>query len=150
MTIWIPNDDGHADISNHDTFINGAPYNTFARLRREDPLSWTEWDGGKPYWSVTRYQDILDLNGQTDLLSSAQGIRMEDQSREEYLARRTFQETDAPEHMHTRMKVARVFSNKAMAEFEDTIRDLCATILDDALEKGTFDATKEIARVHMN
>ncbi len=146
MTIWKPSDDGHADISNHDTFINGVPYNTFARLRRDDPLSWTEWEGGKPYWSVTRYQDILDLNGQTELLSSAQGIRMEDQSREEYLARRTFQETDAPEHMQTRMKVAKAFSNKVMEEFEGTIRDLCAGILDQALEKGTFDATKEIAR----
>lgn len=146
MTIWNPDDDGHADISSHDTFVNGAPYNTFARLRREDPVSWTEWDGGKPYWSITRYQDILDLNGKPDLLSSAQGIRMEDQSEEEYLARRTFQETDAPEHMQTRMKVAKAFSSQVMAEFEDTIRDLCAGILDKALAAGTFDATREIAR----
>ena len=146
MTIWNPGDDGYSDISSHDSFVNGAPYNTFARLRREDPLSWTEWDGGKPYWSVTRHQDILDLNGQPDLLSSAQGIRMEDQSEEEYLARRTFQETDAPEHMQTRMKVAKAFSNPVMSEFENTIRELCAGILDKALEKGTFDATREIAR----
>ena len=146
MTIWNPDDDGHADISSHDTFVNGAPYNTFARLRREDPISWTEWDGGKPYWSITRYQDILDLNGKPDLLSSAHGIRMEDQSEEEYLARRTFQETDAPEHMQTRMKVAKAFSSQVMAEFEDTIRDLCAGILDKALAAGTFDATREIAR----
>ena len=146
MTIWNPTDDGHADISDHDTFINGVPYNTFARMRRDDPLSWTEWDGGKPYWSVTRYQDILDLNGQSDLLSSAQGIRMEDQSYEEYLARRTFQETDGMEHMHTRMKVAKAFSNKVISEFEHTIRELCAEILDRVLQKENFDATKEIAR----
>ena len=146
MTIWNPDDDGHADISSHDTFVNGAPYNTFARLRREDPVCWTEWDGGKPYWSITRYQDILDLNGKPDLLSSAQGIRMEDQSEEEYLARRTFQETDAPEHMQTRMKVAKAFSSQVMAEFEETIRDLCAGILDKALAAGSFDATREIAR----
>jgi hypothetical protein len=41
---------------------------------------------------------LLALNRQTDLLSSARGIRMEDQTYEEYLARRTFQETDPPEH----------------------------------------------------
>ena len=146
MTVWNPTDDGHADLSRHDSFARGAPQNTFARMRREDPLAWTDWSGGKGFWSVTRHEDILKLNGQTDLLSSARGIRMEDQSYEEYLARRTFQETDPPEHMRTRIKVAKAFSRPVVAQFEDQIRQLCDEILGDALEKGTFDATKEIAR----
>lgn len=146
MTIWTPNDDGHADLTSHDTFAAGAPHNTFARLRRDDPMHWTEWDAGESFWSVTRHADILALNGQPDLLSSARGIRMEDQTYEEYLARRTFQETDAPEHMQTRIKVAKAFSKPVIAQFEPLIRDLCGPILDAALEKGTFDATREIAR----
>ena len=146
MTVWTPVDDGHADLTSHDTFLQGAPHNTFARLRRDDPLHWTEWDKGLPFWSVTRHADILALNGQPDLLSSAQGIRMEDQTREEYLARRTFQETDAPEHMMTRVKVAKAFSKPVVAGFEVAIRDLCVEILDTALSTNTFDATKSIAR----
>lgn len=146
MTIWTPTDDGHADLTSHDTFAAGAPHNTFARLRRDDPMHWTEWDAGESFWSVTRHADILALNGQPDLLSSARGIRMEDQTYEEYLARRTFQETDAPEHMQTRIKVAKAFSKPVIAQFEPLIRDLCGPILDAALEKGTFDATREIAR----
>jgi len=146
MTVWTPSDDGHADLSSHDTFLQGAPHNTFARLRREDPMAWTEYAGGQGFWSVTRHADILELNGKPDLLSSARGIRMEDQTYEEYLARRTFQETDAPEHMKTRVKVAKAFSKPVIAQFEGIIRDLCGPILDAALEKGTFDATKEIAR----
>lgn len=146
MTVWVPTDDGHADLTSHDTFLNGPPHNTFARLRRDDPMHWTEWAHGQPFWSVTRHADILALNIQTDLLSSARGIRMEDQTYEEYLARRTFQETDAPEHMQTRVKVAKAFSRNVVAEFEQAIRDLCVEILDAAVEKGEFDATKEIAR----
>lgn len=146
MTVWTPNDDGHADLTSHDTFVHGAPHNTFSRLRREDPMHWTEWDQGLPFWSVTRHADILALNGKPDLLSSARGIRMEDQTYEEYLARRTFQETDPPEHMMTRVKVAKAFSKPVVAGFEQAIRDLCNDILDTALAKGTFDATKEIAR----
>ena len=146
MTIWTPTDDGHADLTSHDTFAAGAPHNTFARLRRDDPMHWTEWGAGESFWSVTRHADILALNGQPDLLSSARGIRMEDQTYEEYLARRTFQETDAPEHMQTRIKVAKAFSKPVIAQFEPLIRDLCGPILDAALEKGTFDATREIAR----
>jgi cytochrome P450 len=146
MTVWTPTDDGHADLSSHDTFATGAPHNTFARLRRDDPLHWNDWSGGTGFWSVTRHADILALNGQPDLLSSARGIRMEDQSYEEYLARRTFQETDPPEHMATRIKVARAFSKPVVAGFEAQIRALCADILDEALARETFDATKEIAR----
>lgn len=146
MTVWHPTDDGHADLSSHDTFSQGAPHNTFSRLRAEDPLSWIDWDGGKGFWSVTRQADILALNKDAGLLSSAQGIRMEDQSREEYLARRTFQETDPPEHLKTRITVARAFSKPVIAEFADQIREICHDILDETLVKGEFDATKEIAR----
>lgn len=146
MALWTPNDDGHADLGSHDAFLSGPPHNTFARLRREDPMHWSDWSGGKGFWSVTRHADILELNRQPELLSSARGIRMEDQTYEEYLARRTFQETDAPDHMETRLKVAKAFSKPVIAQFENVIRDLCATILDVALAKGTFDATREIAR----
>jgi cytochrome P450 len=146
MTIWIPTDDGFADLTSHDTFVNGSPFNTFARLRRDDPLHWTEWDGGKGFWSVTRYSDILEMNRNTAVFSSAQGIRMEDQTYEEYLARRTFQETDAPDHMQIRMKLARAFSKNVIAGFEDVIRALCTNILDEALQDDQFDATKKIAR----
>ena len=146
MTVWTPTDDGYADLASHDTFLAGPPHNTFARLRRDDPMHWTDWSGGEGFWSVTRQADILELNGKPDLLSSARGIRMEDQTYEEYLARRTFQETDSPEHMQTRVKVAKAFSKPVIAQFEPLIRDLCGPILDEALAKGTFDATKDIAR----
>ncbi|MCI2397831.1 cytochrome P450 [Aliiroseovarius subalbicans] len=146
MTVWAPTDDGQADLSSHDTFVNGVPHNTFKRLRDEDPLHWTDWDGGKGFWSVTRHEDITALNVDYRLMSSARGIRMEDQTYEEYLARRTFQETDPPEHLKTRMQVGKAFSRPVVAGFEGQIRDLCGPILDQALEMGEFDATKIIAR----
>jgi hypothetical protein len=146
MTIWTPTDDGFADLTSHDTFARGAPHITFARLRRDDPVHWTDWDAGQGFWSITRHEDITEMNRQPQIFSSARGIRMEDQTYEEYLARRTFQETDPPEHMQTRIKVAKAFSKPVVAEFEQDIRGLCDEILDIALEKGEFDATKEIAR----
>jgi len=146
MTLWTPTDDGFADLTSHDSFAEGAPHTTFARLRRDDPLHWTEYKDGQDFWSVTRHADIAEMNKNTAVFSSARGIRMEDQSYEEYLARRTFQETDPPEHSQTRMLLMRAFSRPVMAQYEDDIRVLCDEILDATLEKGTFDATKEIAR----
>ena len=146
MTNFKPSDDGHADLSSHDSFLDGAPHNTFTRLRREDPMNWNEMKGGKGFWSVTRHADILDLNKNFDLLSSAQGIRMEDQTHEEYMARRTFQETDPPEHSRTRVLVAKAFSKPVVAQFDRQIRNICDSILDEVLPTREFDATKEVAR----
>ncbi len=115
-------------------------------MRREDPLAWCAFKGGQGFWSVTRHHDILDLNRNTALLSSARGIRMEDQTYEEYLARRTFQETDPPDHTRTRVLVAKAFSQPVIAQFAEQIRTLCDDILDTALAQGSFDATKDIAR----
>ncbi len=139
-------DNGHAVLSDHDSFINGPPHNTFSRMRREDPLA--RCDGGEfeDYWSLTRYEDIMTYNRNFKLLSSARGIRLEDQSHEEYLARRTFQETDPPEHTRMRMLVGKAFSRPVIAEYEQIIRGLCNEILDQALSLGEFDAVKEIAR----
>lgn len=38
----------------------------FERLRSEDPVHWTEPDGFRPFWSVTRYADILEIERQND------------------------------------------------------------------------------------
>jgi len=146
MTSFKPTDDGHADLSDHDSFIAGAPHNTFARMRREDPLAWCEMKGGKGFWSVTRHHDILELNRNFELLSSARGIRMEDQTHEEYMARRTFQETDPPEHSRTRVLVAKAFSKPVVAQFESQIRAICDNILDTVIEQGAFDAVRDVAR----
>ena len=139
-------DDGYADLSDHDSFINGPPHNTFNRLRREDPLCWTDYAQGKGFWSMVRHADIMSMNKQWKVLSSAQGIRMEDQTQEEYMARRTFQETDPPEHTRTRILLAKAFSKPVVADFENQIKQLCDDILTPALAKGEFDAVKEIAR----
>ncbi len=146
MTIWTANDDGHADLSLHDSFVNGLPLNTFARMRQEDPVAWCDYADGKGFWSVTRHDDILALNRDSAWMSSARGIRMEDQTYEEYLARRTFQETDAPDHTRVRRLVSKAFSQPVVIQFENQIRELCVEILDEAFQSKEFDAVQTIAR----
>lgn len=146
MTVWVSTDDSHADLSDHDAWVNGAPLNTFARMRSEDPVAWCDYAQGKGFWSITRHADIMALNRETELLSSAQGIRMEDQTYEEYLARRTFQETDPPDHTKVRHLLAKAFSAPVVQKFDDQIRALCRTILDRAFAETEFDAVTYIAR----
>ena len=140
-------DDPYVDLSSQDAFNEGAPFSTFERLRQEDPLSWMEMSNGDAgCWNVVRHADLLDLNRQPDLLSSASGIRMEDQSEEEYEARKTFQETDAPMHRAFRALVSKAFSRPTVAGFESQIRQIVNDLLDTALSMGEFDAVDVIAR----
>ena len=146
MTVWHPTDDGFAQLASHDSFAKGAPHNTFARMRRDDPMAWCEGGADKGFWSVTRFDDILELNKQYTRLSSASGIRIEDQTPDEVAARRTFQETDPPQHSHSRALMAKAFSKRNISQFEDTIRSLTTGILDRAFEVGEFNAVQQIAR----
>lgn len=140
-------DDGFLDLSDHDSFAGGVPHATFARLRRDDPVSWTDGDGEtRGFWNLTRHADIAFANREARLFSSAQGIRIEDQSREEYLARRTFQETDPPEHTAVRRRVNPSFAKPVVAQFEALIRELAADIVDRALQHSEFDAVEAIAK----
>ena len=142
-----PIDDGHLDLSNHDSFWRGVPHKTFDRLRAEDPVHWTpEHDGGRGFWSITRHADIAMANKENQIFSSAQGIRIEDQTYEEYLARRTFQETDPPEHRLTRKMVNPAFTRAAMQGYEPLIRELASGIVSDALKSRQFDAVDAIAK----
>jgi cytochrome P450 len=143
---FAPNPDAYVDLSSQDAFNNGPPLATFARLRREDSLAWTPEHEGRGFWSVTRRDDILALNREGGGLSSAQGIRMEDQSKEEFEARKTFQETDPPHHTAVRMIVNPAFHRKSVARYEDQIRALVCEMLDDALAAGEFDGVETIAR----
>ncbi len=140
-------DDGFLNLLDHDSFSNGVPHATFARLRKEDPVSWNDGDEKtKGFWSLTRHADIALANKENRIFSSAQGIRLEDQNREEYLARRTFQETDQPEHSGVRRTVNPNFAKPTVAKFETLIRELASDICEKALSNSEFDAVDAIAK----
>ena len=140
-------DDGHLNLLSHDSFSGGIPHKTFERLRQEDPVSWTDGDNEtKGFWSLTRCDDIMLANREGAIFSSAQGIRLEDQSHEEYMARRTFQETDGQEHFAVRRKVNPSFAKPVVGQFESVIRSLATDIVDQALQQSEFDAVDAIAK----
>jgi cytochrome P450 len=138
--------DPFVDLASQDAFNQGAPFATFARMRAEAPMAWTAEATGRGFWSVTRHEDILALNRDPTLVSSAQGIRIEDQSPDEFEARKTFQETDPPTHTAFRMVVNGAFSRRTIDGYEGQIRALVNEILDEALALETFDGVETIAR----
>ncbi len=136
-----------ADITSHDTFVEGVPHETFEWLRANDPVHWTEEsDGGRGFWSVTRYDDVLSVSRNSEVYSSRLGIRLEDMDDEETEARRTLMEMDAPEHTQLRRLVSRPFSPKSVAEYEDAVREIAVEILEKLRGQTEFDFVQAISR----
>jgi len=137
-----------ADITDPDTYVRGVPHATFARLRRDEPVSWwPERDGGRGFWAVTRYADLLRVSRDVTTFSSAQGIRLEEMSAEETAARRTMMELDPPDHTAYRRLVSKPFSRREVYAYEHAIRLLARAVVDRALDLGPrIDFVEEIAK----
>jgi cytochrome P450 len=138
-----------ADIADPDTYVPGVPHATFLRLRREDPVSWWGEDhaGGRGFWAVTRHADLLRVSREVETFSSASGIRLEEMDEEETAARRTMMELDPPEHTGYRRLVSKPFSRREVAAYEQAIRALARSVIDDALAGGSsFDFVDRIAK----
>jgi len=81
------------------------PY--FARLRREDPVHYCRQSLYGPYWSVTKYKDIMQVEVNHQVYSSASelgGIAVEDQPKD--MDRPSFIRMDPPKHDEQRMVVS--------------------------------------------
>lgn len=67
------------DLTDLDMWVRGVPYDEFARLRREAPVSWFDEPApGSGFWSVHRYADIATASRDAATFSSARGISFEE------------------------------------------------------------------------
>ncbi len=135
-----------ADITAHDTYVNGVPHATFKRLRDEDPVSWWDEPDGSGFWAVTRYDDLLTVSHNPRLFTSTRGIRLEEMSEEETYARRTLMEMDPPEHTAYRRLVQPAFLPREVAAYEAAIRLLARAVIDEVQGQSEFDFVEAIAR----
>ncbi len=136
------------DIVDPDSFTNGFPHATFQRLRDHEPISWwNEHDGGKGFWAVTRYEDLLYVSQHVELFSSAQGITLEEIEGEDFHLRRNMLEYDPPEHTRYRRLVSKPFSRREVYGYEDGIRQLARDVVLDAQGLGDrFDYVDRVAK----
>jgi len=89
---------------------------------------------------------VLYVSRHTELFSSAQGIRLEDMDAEETEARRTLMEMDPPQHTRYRRLVSRPFSPRAVAAYEDAVREIAREVLGAVRGEARFDFVTRVAR----
>ena len=148
------------DVAQPELFARDAHWPYFERLRREDPVHFSDSDLFGPYWSVTRYRDIFAVDTDHKCFSSAYGISIggvaggpssqqktprAKKRQQQWDGIEMFIAMDPPRHDLQRASVAAAVSPPNLAKLESTIRKRAGTILD-ALPVGqTFNWVERVS-----
>jgi cytochrome P450 len=117
------------DPVNPDLFAADAHWRYFERLRKEDPVHYTPEHEFGPYWSVTKYNDIMTVDTNHQIYSSEPSITVVDPDAEFRMP--MFIAMDPPKHDAQRKVVSPIVAPDNLAKLEGTIRSRAAKILDE-------------------
>jgi cytochrome P450 len=134
------------DVSDVGLFTSDTHWPWFERLRREDPVHYCRESAFGPYWSVTRFQDIVAVDSNHEVFSSSSelgGIMIADAT--EAGADSSFIALDPPDHDAQRRVITPTFSTAGMAQMEPLIRERAAAILEDLPVGETFDFVDKVS-----
>jgi cytochrome P450 len=128
------------DVSDPQLYLDDTWHAPFRRLRAEDPVHYTPASKYGPYWSVTRYDDIMAVELDHAHYASGSefgGIQIMDQPQGKEFP--NFIRMDPPRHTAQRKTVAPIVGPGNLARLEATIRERTAYVLDALPRNETFD-----------
>lgn len=136
------------DVSDPTLWPNQAMWAVFKRLRDEDPLHYCK-DGWNsiarspedetvgPYWSVTRYEDIMAIDTDHHRFSSEPFITLQNPADDFPLP--MFIAMDQPKHDIQRQTIAPVVASPSLSRMSELIRERTQTVLDEIPLNEEFD-----------
>jgi cytochrome P450 len=142
-------------LSDPGFFVEHDPHPLWRQLRKEDPIHWTE-GLVRPFWSITRYDDIIGVVSEPALFSSAylvsvpSSLELEQLTPEMLGSGEMMLMTDPPLHGAMRRAFNRLMLPRAVGRFEVPGPQLVREILDEALARGECDFVLDVvARLPM-
>src|SRR6202790_5413925 len=131
------------DVSDPKLSQDDVFYPYFARLRREDPVHYCRQSLYGPYWSVTKYKDIMQVEINHQVYSSDLAISILDPPKG--LERQSFIAMDPPKHDEQRMVVSPAVAPGNLANMEGLIRERTGRVLDGLPRGETFDWVERVS-----
>lgn len=128
------------DVSNPVLFRDNTWHPYFKRLREEDPVHYCKSSMFGPYWSVTKYRDIMAVETNPKVFSSeakSGGITIMDDNAAASLP--MFIAMDPPKHDVQRKAVSPIVAPENLATMESVIRQRTADLLDGLPINEEFD-----------
>ncbi len=117
------------------------PY--FERLRAEDPVHYAVDEETGPYWSVTKFDDIMAVDTNHQVFSSEPAITAFDPA--EDFALPMFIAMDPPKHDAQRKTVSPIVSPHNLLNLEPVIRERAAGILDEIVIGEEFNWVDKVS-----
>lgn len=126
------------------SYADEATYHgLFGRLRRDDPVHWAEPDGFRPFWALSKYADIIEVERQNRCFLSAPALRLLSTADRAtlhaiagYLPMRTIISMDEPDHRAYRRLTQSWFLPGTIAKLEADITRLAHAAIDRMAELG--------------
>jgi cytochrome P450 len=131
------------DVADPRLFHDDVWPDWFARLRRDHPVHFHGKSRFGPYWSITKYADIVTVEMMPEVFSSASGITLADPEAEHRLP--MFIAMDPPKHEAQRRVVAPIMMPGNLRNLAGTIRERAVAILDALPRNEPFDWVERVA-----
>ena len=131
------------DVSRSERFEAGTHWPFFERLRREDPVHFCPQSDFGPFWSITRYDDIMAVDVNNEAFSSRKSIVIGDPPADEVTT--NFISMYEPEHMPTRKVVMPAVSPRQVAALEALVRERTIEVLDEVPRGEAFDWVETVS-----
>ncbi len=125
------------DVSQAELYEHDAHWPFFDRLRAEAPVHYCADSQFGPYWSVTRFDDIVAIDKDYETFSSEPYVLLGDQP--EDFETESFLVMDPPRHKPGRSAVQDVVAPTNLMLLEPIIRQRVQHILDELPIGETFD-----------
>jgi cytochrome P450 len=126
------------DVSDPTLFENDSWGPLFERLRREDPVHYQANSPFGPFWSITKFDDIMEIERNYEVFSSHGSIVIGDVAEEELDISPGFIAMDPPQHDQQRKVAQGVVAPRNLMAMEPLIRQRVQSILDDLPTEETF------------
>lgn len=132
------------DIANWSIMQNDAIWPYMERLRKEDPVHYTQESRFGSFWSITRFHDIKWVDTNHKLFSSEGNVGIKDGPAGD-LDTSSFITMDPPRHDVQRKAVTPVVAPRNLTELEPLIRSRVGTILDSLPIAETFNWVEKVS-----
>src|SRR5215469_4983239 len=131
------------EVADDELFRTDTHWPYFERLRREDPVHHSVHPKQGPYWSITKYHDIVAIDSNHQDFSSERAITIEDP--DGTFDTPMFIAMDPPRHDEQRKAVPPAVAPANLAAMEPLIRKRAGLILDSLPIGETFDWVDKVS-----
>ena len=130
-------------------------HDIFTFMRKEDPVSWVEPDQFRPFWAITKHEDIIEIEKQNELFindprTTLMDIPTEDAIKEftggSHLLVRSLVHMDNPDHQSYRSLTQKWFAPPNLESLKKDIRNIAKEYVNKMVDYGNeCDFAKDIA-----